>query len=77
MAASNRLSSRQIFAQNLRRERLARKWTQEELALQVGITQGYLSEMESGVRNVSLDMLDQVAAALHTHPDEMLRRRKG
>jgi transcriptional regulator with XRE-family HTH domain len=74
MAASNRLSSRQIFASNLRRERLARQWTQEELALRVGITQGYLSEMESGSRNVSLDMLDQVCAAFEANPVDMLRR---
>jgi XRE family transcriptional regulator, aerobic/anaerobic benzoate catabolism transcriptional regulator len=40
------------------------KMSQEELAFEVGISPTYLSQIESGNRNISLEVLFNLAAAL-------------
>ena len=43
--------------------------TQTELARQAGVGQGYLSDMESGRRPVSGDVLQALAAQLNVPPE--------
>jgi transcriptional regulator with XRE-family HTH domain len=45
----------------LRHARAFRRWTQEDLAGQLGISASYLSEIESGKKRPSLDLLDSYA----------------
>jgi transcriptional regulator with XRE-family HTH domain len=53
------------------------KKTQKELAYAVGITQGYLSELESGgKRNPSLNLLQKIATELGTTVDALLSMEK-
>jgi DNA-binding transcriptional regulator YiaG len=49
--------------------RLWRDMTQTELARQAGVGQGYLSDMESGRRPVSGDVLLALAAQLNVPPE--------
>lgn len=50
--------------------------TQEELAKALGITQGYLSDMERGRNVVPSKMLDKIAAALQCRPEDLLNEKR-
>lgn len=50
---------------NLRRLRLVRGISQEELAFQAGVDRTYMSGIERGVRNPTVLVLDQLAQALN------------
>lgn len=52
------------LARNLRIYRTASKLSQEELAARGGLSQTFLSQVECGNRNVSLDKIEALAAAL-------------
>lgn len=54
----------QIFGQNVRQARKDKGWTQEQLAFEAGVKRAYLSEVENGQRNVSLDVVEKLAQAL-------------
>lgn len=58
------LTARQIFARNLRRYRRIREISQEELALQAGMSRSYVSGIEREDRNVSIDNMGLLANAL-------------
>ena len=58
------LSAREIFGQNLRRARRLKDISQEELALRADLSRTYVSEVERGVRNVSIDNMGLLAQAL-------------
>lgn len=57
-------SAREIFATNLRRERLAKDWSQMELADAAGLHFTYVSSVECAKRNVSIDAMERLAGAL-------------
>ena len=63
---------REIFAANLRRLRLARELSQEELAHQAHIDRTYVSALERGVYSASLDTIANLAKALGVEPYELL-----
>ena len=74
MAISRGSSLRRILAANLRKERMLRAWSQEEAAERAGISQTYISQMESAQRAVSLDVLEKVAQAFELDADQLLRK---
>ena len=53
-----------VFAANLRLARRLRDVSQEALALDAGLTRTYVSEVERGERNVSIDNMGLLADAL-------------
>ncbi|MBO7940729.1 helix-turn-helix transcriptional regulator [Streptomyces sp. S9] len=55
---------REAFGQRVREHRLSAGLSQEELAEAAGIHRTYLSSLERGQRNVSLDNIIAVARAL-------------
>lgn len=57
-------SAREIFGLNVRRVRRLKEISQEELAFQAGISQTYLSQVEGGSRNISIDNMEALANAL-------------
>lgn len=59
-----KLSARQVFGQNVRRARRLKDISQEELALGADLSRTYVSEVERGVRNVSIDNMGLLAQAL-------------
>ena len=62
-----------IFGRNVRAIRLAKGWTQEQLAFEAGVKRAYISEIESGKRNPSLDVVERLANALEVGPEELVR----
>ncbi len=62
--STKELSAREIFGQNLRRARRLKDVSQEELALRAELSRTYVSEVERGVRNVSIDNMGLLAQAL-------------
>ena len=65
---------RSIFGGNVRRLRLARKMTQEQLAFEAKIDLTYLGGIERGARNPSLMVMGRIAAALSARLPELLRQ---
>lgn len=54
----------EVFGRRVREVRHERGWTQEQLAFEAGVKRAYLSEVENGQRNVSLDVVEKLAQAL-------------
>lgn len=65
---------RQIFAKNVRAARLAKAWSQEELAERAGLHRTYISIIERGLKNVSIDNIEVIAKALGEQPGVLLKR---
>ncbi|QNK65806.1 helix-turn-helix domain-containing protein [Variovorax sp. PAMC26660] len=57
-------TTREVFARNLRRARRLRDLTQEGLALEAGVPRAYLSRVERGTINISIDNADALARAI-------------
>lgn len=60
------------IGQRIRRFRKAQGLSQERLAEMVGISVTHMSHIETGNTKLSLPVLADVAAALHTGTDELL-----
>jgi transcriptional regulator with XRE-family HTH domain len=57
-------SARRIFAENLRKARLAKKLSQEDLAELANLHRTYVGSVERAERNVSIDNMERLAAAV-------------
>jgi len=64
----------QLLGENVRRLRLARGLSQEELAFRAGMKRSYLSDLERGTRNPTVRALGRIAAALETEAPQLLER---
>lgn len=64
---------RRTVGQNVRAFRLRLKLTQEQLAEKAGLHWTYISGVERGRYNVSLDTLETLASALGRKPFELLK----
>ncbi len=60
-----------IVGANVRRFRVERKLTQEQLAHEAEIDLTYLGGIERGRRNPSVDVLGRLASALSCHPRDL------
>ena len=58
------IAVRRSFGQRVRQLRRQRGWSQEHLALTSGLDRSYMGGVERGQRNVSLDNIAALAAAL-------------
>lgn len=66
------MTSREIFAKNLRALRKQRGFSQEELAHRAGLDRTYISSLERRVYAPTLDVLDKLAAALAVKPTQLI-----
>ncbi|WP_371422012.1 helix-turn-helix domain-containing protein [Tardiphaga sp.] len=64
MAKREVLSAKRILARNLRRLRLERALSQDDLAAEAGLRQALISAIEVGTANPTLESLDRLASAL-------------
>jgi transcriptional regulator with XRE-family HTH domain len=56
-----------LVAWNLRRLRVQRGRSQEDLAVDAGIDRTYVSRIERGIENSTIGVLEQIAEALDSH----------
>lgn len=76
-SSANRKPSTEIcyrLADNLRRYRHYRGYTQHALAKVCGISPSYLGDVEQGNVNITLASLEALATGLKCGEDELLRR---
>jgi len=71
--AAHRTPSRQIFAANLKRLRTKMGQTQLGLSECSGYTVSYVSMLECGTRNPTLDTLDVLARCLSTTAADLIK----
>lgn len=69
-----KISAREILALNLIRLRKDRGWTQEVLADECGLHRTYIGDIERQQRNVSIDNIEKLAAALDVETWLLLKR---
>jgi transcriptional regulator with XRE-family HTH domain len=65
-------AARRVLARNVRRLRDARGLSQEKLAGLADLRQAHVSEIESGLTNLTLDNLQALAVALGVRPMDLL-----
>lgn len=61
-----------VFARNVKRLRTAAGLSQEELAARAGLHRTYISSVERGQRNISLENIYALASALGSDPRDLL-----
>ncbi|WP_205527200.1 helix-turn-helix domain-containing protein [Solimonas sp. K1W22B-7] len=66
-----------VFGMCVRLERTRRGLSQEELGQKIGRDQAFISEIESGKRTVTLDVIGRVADALEVRPADLLDEKFG
>jgi transcriptional regulator with XRE-family HTH domain len=64
---------RAVLGQNIRRFRTDKGWSQERLALEVGIHRTYIGGIERGERNVSVANVQRIADGLGVFAFELLK----
>lgn len=69
---SRKRSARQIFGHSLRRRREHLGISQEDLAEEAGLHRTYIGSVERGERNVSIDNMERLAAAVGATIQELL-----
>jgi transcriptional regulator with XRE-family HTH domain len=67
------MSGRTLLAWNLRSLRTDRGLSQERLAADAGVDRAWVSELERGQGNTSIDLLDRIAAALEVPIGDLFR----
>jgi transcriptional regulator with XRE-family HTH domain len=66
------MSTKEIFAKNLRALRKKRGFSQEELAHRADLDRTYISSLERKKYAPTLDVLDKLAAALSVDPISLI-----
>lgn len=66
------IDPKKILAENLRRIRRESGLSQEEVAARAGLHRTYVSSVERGLRNVSVENIFALARALGCDPSDLL-----
>jgi transcriptional regulator with XRE-family HTH domain len=69
----SKLAARRVFAAHLRRARLAKALSQEDLAELANLHRTYVGSVERAERNVSIDNMERLARALGHQIAELLK----
>lgn len=67
-----RRSLQRLIADNTRRLRTQRGWSQEEFAARCGLHRTYVGAIERAERNLTIGTLERVARALGVRPADLL-----
>lgn len=68
------MSLRRIFAQNLKRMRTEKEFSQEALADHAGLDRTYISALERERYSATLDTIEKLSVVLGVEPQELLVR---
>ncbi|MGC9158635.1 MAG: helix-turn-helix domain-containing protein [Terracidiphilus sp.] len=69
-----KITARARFALNLRSARLARGFSQEELAARAGLHRNYIGSVERNEKNISIDSMERIAIVLGVDVVDLLAR---
>lgn len=69
------MDARARLARNLQRIRRERGLTQEQLSGRTNIHQTYLSGIEGGKKNPTIDLIERLASALNVDISDLIERR--
>ena len=64
---------RKILATNIKSYRIRKNRSQEDLAFQCDLHRTYISDVERCNRNISIDNIAKIAAALEVSPADLLK----
>lgn len=67
------MSARENFSKNLRKHRLAIGFSQEALADACDLHRTYVSSVERGERNITIDNMERLAKALRLDVTDLLK----
>ena len=73
MKTTPRSPLRDVLARNMRLLRAEKGWSQEFLAHEAGLNRTYLSAVERGEQNISLDNLHRIAQGLNVDAWSLLK----
>lgn len=65
------MSIEQKFGETIVRLRKERKLSQEQFAVGAGVSTRYMSDVENGIRNISLDIIEKIAKQLNMTISEL------
>lgn len=68
------MAIRKIVGGNIKKFRTAKYWSQEKLSIRSKISHNYLSQLERGEVNVSIDSLERIARSLGVEVEDLVRR---
>ncbi|WP_407358043.1 helix-turn-helix domain-containing protein [Microbacterium sp. LTA6] len=63
---------REAFGARVREIRIGHGWSQEDFAHRASLDRTYVSGIERGRRNPTLDIIHRLAQALDVHPSDLL-----
>ena len=67
------MTSKQQLGLRIKFLRKQRRWSQEDLALNANVNKNYISDLENGRRNPSLDILERIAVSMNITLEELFR----
>lgn len=62
-----------VFGVNVKRYRMEKSWKQMDLAIELGIEPSYVSRIENGWANVTLETIEDIAAALSVDAADLFK----
>lgn len=68
------MNIKQRLGFNLRKLRLEKGLSQEDFAFDAGLHRTYVSDIERGARNPTIEIVDKIAIALDVQPGDLLNR---
>lgn len=68
------MNIKQRLGTNLRKLRLEKGLSQEDFAFDAGLHRTYVSDIERGARNPTIEIVDKIANALAVQPGDLLNR---
>jgi len=63
---------RQVLGNNVRRLREDKGWSQDKLSEESGLHRTYISGIERGIRNPTIEIVYEIALALEVKPNQLL-----
>lgn len=72
VTANTHVNARDLLADNLKRLRAVRGWSQEQLAHEAGLHRTFVAHVERKMRNISIDNIERLAVALGVSPSLLL-----
>ena len=63
----------QILGSNIKRSRVQKGWSQDKLSEVSGLHRTYISGIERGVRNPTVDIVQQISQAFVVHISELFK----